>query len=68
MTRNDAETMARIPHPDMELILGDGRVNARHEQLEEARNKIIAYEIQDEDPGTQTVRPRPQWRRLETDR
>jgi uncharacterized protein (TIGR02246 family) len=54
--RNDAQTMARILHPDMVLILGDGRVNTRDEQLEEARNKIIAYQIQEEDPGTQTVR------------
>jgi uncharacterized protein (TIGR02246 family) len=54
--RNDAETMARILHPDMILILGDGRVNTRAEQLEEARSKLITYQIQDEDPGTQTVR------------
>ena len=53
---NDAQTMARILHPDMVLILGDGRVNTRGEQLEEARNKIISYQIQDEDPGTQSVR------------
>jgi hypothetical protein len=37
--RNDAETMAQILHPDMVLILGDGRVNMRAEQLEEALNK-----------------------------
>jgi ketosteroid isomerase-like protein len=54
--RNDAETMARILHEDMVLILGDGRVNTRAEQLAEARDRIITYEIQDEDPGTQTVR------------
>jgi ketosteroid isomerase-like protein len=54
--RNDAETMTRILHEVMVLILGDGRVNPRAEQLAEARNKIITYEIQDEDPGTQTVR------------
>ena len=53
---NDAETMARILHPDMLLVLGDGRVNTRAEQLEEARNKLITYQVQDEDPGTQTVR------------
>jgi uncharacterized protein (TIGR02246 family) len=53
---NDAETMARILHPDMVLILGDGRLNTRAEQLEEARSKVIAYQIQDEDPGTQSVR------------
>jgi len=54
--RNDTQTMARILHPDMVLILGDGRVNTRDEQLEEARDKVIAYQIQDEDLGTQTVR------------
>ena len=53
---NDAGTMARILHQDMVLILGDGRVSSRAEQLAEARDKIISYEIQDEDPGTQTVR------------
>jgi uncharacterized protein (TIGR02246 family) len=54
--RNDSDTMARILHPDMVLILGDGRVNTRAEQLEEAKTKLIAYQIQDEDPGTQAVR------------
>jgi ketosteroid isomerase-like protein len=54
--RNDAETMARILHADMVLILGDGRINTRAEQLQEARDKVISYEVQDEDPGTQTVR------------
>ena len=48
--------MAEILHPDMVLILGDGRVNTRAEQLQESRDKVIAYDIQDEDPGTQTVR------------
>ena len=41
--RNDAETRARILHPDMVLILGDGRVNTRDEQLEEARKEVIAH-------------------------
>ena len=53
---NDAATMARILHDDMILILGDGRINTRVEQLQEARDRVIEYEIQDEDPGTQTVR------------
>lgn len=53
---NDAATMARILHPDMVLVLGDGRINTRAEQLQEAREKLIEYEIQDEDPGTQAVR------------
>jgi ketosteroid isomerase-like protein len=54
--RNDSVTMARILHPEMVLILGDGRVNTREEQLQEAQDKVIKYEIQDEDPGTQSVR------------
>src|ERR1700680_3687941 len=54
--RNDVATMARILHDDMVLILGDGRVNTRAEQLQEAADKVVKYEIQDEDPGTQTVR------------
>jgi ketosteroid isomerase-like protein len=54
--RNDADAMAKILHEQMVLILSDGRVNTRDEQLEEARSKALIYEIQDEDPGTQTVR------------
>ena len=52
---NDTETMARILHPNMVLVLGDGRVFSRDDQLEESRLKLIEYEIQDEEPGTQTV-------------
>jgi uncharacterized protein (TIGR02246 family) len=54
--RNDAETMERIFSPDMVLILGDGHVSTGSAQLREARDKVITYEIQDEDPGTRTVR------------
>lgn len=54
--RNDAATQDRIMHPDFALVLGDGRVNSREELLEEARNGLIQYEIQDEDEGTQEVR------------
>jgi ketosteroid isomerase-like protein len=53
---NDAETMTRILHPDMVLVLGDGRVLSRADQLKESRLKLTQYEIQDEEPGTQTVR------------
>jgi ketosteroid isomerase-like protein len=55
---NDAQTMERILHKDMILVLGDGTTNTRDELLQEAREKRINYEQQDEDPGTQTVR---QW-------
>jgi ketosteroid isomerase-like protein len=54
--KNDVATMARILHADMVLVLGDGRINTRAEQLQEARDGLIEYEIQDEDPGTQSVR------------
>ena len=53
---NDALTMQRILHDDMVLVLGNGKTSCRAELLEEARNRLIAYEEQDEDPGTQTVR------------
>lgn len=54
--RNDADTMARILDAHMMLVLGDGRVFTREQQLEEARQKVRSYEHQEEDPGTQTVR------------
>jgi len=53
---NDAQAMARIMHKDMILVLGNGSVNTREEQLQEARNKEWVYEHQEEDAGTQTVR------------
>ena len=45
---NDSATIDRIQHPDMVLILGDGRVFSKADHLQS--------EIQDEEPGTQTVR------------
>lgn len=53
---NDAQAMARIMHKDMILILGNGSINTREEQLQEALNKEWVYEHQEEDAGTQTVR------------
>lgn len=53
---NDAVTIDRILHPNFWLVLGNGKVITRRELLEEARSGAITYEIQDEDPGTQTVR------------
>jgi hypothetical protein len=53
---NDAETMDRIMHKDMVLVLGNGTINTREEQLQEARHKDLVYEHQEEDPGTQIVR------------
>jgi uncharacterized protein (TIGR02246 family) len=53
---NDADAMARILHKDMVLVLGDGSVGTRGDQLQEARMKLILYEIQDEEFGTQSVR------------
>jgi ketosteroid isomerase-like protein len=53
---NDAATMAEILHEDMILVVGDGRTFTREEQLRDAKQKLILYDIQDEEPGTQTVR------------
>jgi ketosteroid isomerase-like protein len=54
--RNDAETMARILHPEFAVVLGDGRIETREDVLGAARERKIDYERQVEDPGTQTVR------------
>lgn len=53
---NDAETMAKILHPQMILVVGSGAVITRDDLLGEARRRTIDYEIQDEEPGSQTVR------------
>jgi ketosteroid isomerase-like protein len=53
---HDVATIDRIQHPDMVLVLGDGRVFTKADHLQAAREKKIRYEIQDEEPGTQTVR------------
>jgi uncharacterized protein (TIGR02246 family) len=54
--RNDAETMARILHPDMILVVGRGAVFTREDLLRSARERDIEYERQVEDEGTQVVR------------
>jgi ketosteroid isomerase-like protein len=54
--RNDAATIDRIQHPDMVLVLGDGRVFTKADHVNAAREKKVVYEIQDEEPGTQVVR------------
>jgi ketosteroid isomerase-like protein len=53
---NDAETMDRILHPEFVLVRGDGKIVTRDVIMDAARNKSIDYEVQDEEPGTQTVR------------
>lgn len=54
--RNDAEAMAAILTEDMVVVLGDGRVLTREDLLRAARDAVIVYEVQDEEPGTQSVR------------
>ena len=54
--RNDADTMARILHPDMILVVGMGAVYTRDDLVRSARDRVIEYEHQVEDEGTQTVR------------
>ena len=53
---NDAATMDRILHPDMILVVGSGATATREQLIADARTKRIVYEIQDEEPGSQTVR------------
>jgi ketosteroid isomerase-like protein len=53
---NDVATIDRIQHPDMVLVLGDGRVFTKEDHLNAARERSTEYEIQDEEPGTQLVR------------
>jgi ketosteroid isomerase-like protein len=38
------------------VSLGDGRVSSRNDQIQEARDRVISYERQEEDLGTQSVR------------
>ena len=52
----DAATIDRIQHPDMVLVLGDGRIVTKADHIAAAREGRILYEIQDEEPGTQSVR------------
>src|SRR5262245_19174341 len=52
----DAATIDRIQHPDMILVLGDGRTLTKADHIAAARDGRILYEIQDEEPGTQVVR------------
>jgi len=54
--RNDAAMMDRILHPQYYLVLGGGKVVSREALIASARNKDVVYEVQDEEPGTQTVR------------
>ena len=53
--RNDAATMDRILHPQFQLVLGSGRKISRAELVDAARSKAIAYELQDEEEGSQSV-------------
>lgn len=54
--RNDADAMAAILHDDMILVLGNGSVHTGEDVVNWARTRRINYEVQDEEPGTQTVR------------
>ena len=54
--RNDADAMARILADDFILVLGNGTVVDRAALLAQARSGRIQYALQDEEPGTQTVR------------
>ncbi|HEY0862844.1 MAG TPA: nuclear transport factor 2 family protein [Lacunisphaera sp.] len=53
---NDAATIERIQADDMILVLGNGRTATKADHVDAAKNATRIYEIQDELPGTQTVR------------
>src|ERR1700752_351822 len=53
--RNDAEAMKKIMHPEFQLVLGDGRRFGRDDLLDDARLGRFTYELQDEEPGSQSV-------------
>jgi ketosteroid isomerase-like protein len=53
---NDSAAIDRILHRDYWLVLGNGTVVTREELIADARARRTEYEIQDEVPGTQTVR------------
>lgn len=54
--RNDATAMAKILDDRFVLVLGDGRTATKADLVDGATRKTIAYEQQDEEAGTQTVR------------
>src|SRR5262249_950931 len=53
---NDAATMDKILADDLVLVTGRGKVFKKADLIESARKKEVAYERQDEEPGTQKVR------------
>jgi ketosteroid isomerase-like protein len=53
---NDAATMDQILADDFVLVTGRGKVSSKAELIKSARKKEVAYERQDEEPGTQKVR------------
>lgn len=54
--KGDLATIEATLHPQYTLVLGDGRIIDREAQLAETRDGRTIFEIQDELPGTQTVR------------
>jgi ketosteroid isomerase-like protein len=53
---NDATTMDQILADDFILVTGRGKVFSKADLIDSARKKEVAYERQDEEPGTQKVR------------
>lgn len=54
--KNDATTMDRILHDEFVLVLGDGSTYGKADLINSARTEKFAYELQDEEPGSQKVR------------
>jgi ketosteroid isomerase-like protein len=54
--KNDADTMDRILHDEMILVLGNGTVYTKADLIQSAREGKIVYEQQDEVDNSQKVR------------
>ena len=54
--RRDADTAEKILHEDFVMVLGNGTLVSREELMREMRSGTVEYEVQDEGPGTQSVR------------
>lgn len=54
--RNDAAAIEKALDEDYVLVVGRGAVFTREDLIDSAVKKDVTYELQDEVPGTQTVR------------
>lgn len=51
----DVATVVKILHPQFKLVVGSGKVATYDEYVDELKAGSIKFEIQDEEPGSQSV-------------